>query len=805
MFRSDRCQMRLLFSLLILPPISACTDSDFSVEVLLRGSVDIASREIEKDPTTGLVEPLVIGSIQPRDGRSPLVSPDNDFSFGPFTAGVGINSPVFGSGCFPLFLEREEDEVYAQGLTRVDLSEFNESALDKILPNGERFSFRGYLHGSYVLPGGETVSLGALTREGAPLPLGFEVDQGSRRIRIECQVGAVDDFNLLEVSVTGTGVVELDAPVPERPVRCNAEVSPCVVSTRQAATDIEVAIDPSRREQFLGFRDPEGAVGACPLVDAPRAARYTTGPGTCVAVFDGWSTNLVITPNDVGVGVVPVSESVRIDPADAQRALVLDGALDEAVVSMQNNGFPIQVTSASGDCRPAAELGSVVLTRPGDGPGACSVSVDVDPVDPDAPRLSFQGATAPEFAVDPGPDGAPLACTTEDGDVTCASGLAVVETPLEYDRATGVTVSVPPTEGRIAFEGDCRPRMGRDDVATVQVDGPRLCQPFVFHILRIVTDVDVELSPGPDGGPRTLCVPGRDGVDCDADGQDDVLEYERPTDVTITAQEDATFRGDCTAGADPRRSVLEVRDRVDCTLSRTGAQRDARLEIRLGSEPIDDDPASRVVVVDPNTGAEVDRCAYDRASGFGSRACVLTGLPRTMRLVPEADGEGNVAFARFTEFVGDCAGEMTQGPDGWTLDIRDLLDAGEAPSNNEASCEAVFGCTDDAVLDTIDLEIRDGATTVGTLSADVGADCTESGPRIRCRLGRSIDVPENTVLDVVTTTSGGAPGVFEELFFPLDLSTVTTPAFEKTASGSIPVRLQLGGCRHFYHVEFDLD
>jgi hypothetical protein len=530
---------------------------------------------------------------------------------------------------------------------------------------------------------------------------------------------------------------------------------------------------------------------------------YRAEGGSCIAVFDGWSTDITVTPERLGLEIAALDPDTRLAPGTTDTVQVL-GDRASARIELRSNGFPATVVGTSGDCLPSDAVGRVILERPASGSrGACTIEVAPD-AEPDEPTLSLLGATAPSFTVAPGPSGNRLDCATDaaSGEVTCTDGGTDVVLPLVYASPTDVVVEIPRTGGRPSFAGGCGIAMGNPHRASLRVErGRNVCQPQLFHTLEITTEVSVTLDPGLDGQPTTLCDPSRDGVDCDGDGATDVVEYPRPTRVTLTAQEPASFTVDCSETSTPDEATVLVRDRVACTIIAASTQNDARLEILLDADS--GNPASRVRVLDPATGDEVDRCAYDAASGYAGRACVLTGLPRTMILAPEGDGSGAQRYANFIRFDGDCAGQTTSVADGYELDIYDVIDTGDAPSANSASCTAVFGCTPAAVLESIEIALVDGTTTVGTLTANVASECSP-GPTYRCPFtGTSIDVPENTPIDIVTTVAGGAPGLFESA--QLNLTQLTTPRFQKTSAGNVPLAVRLGGCDNDYQVDFLLE
>jgi hypothetical protein len=170
-----------------------------------------------------------------------------------------------------------------------------------------------------------------------------------------------------------------------------------------------------------------------------------------------------------------------------------------------------------------------------------------------------------------------------------------------------------------------------------------------------------------------------------------------------------------------------------------------------------------------------------------------------MVLAPEGDGDANETFARFLRFDGDCAGQTAAVARGYELDIYDVIAPGEAPSNNTASCTAVFECTPGAVFDTIELTLRDGATAVGTVNVDVAADCT-AGPTYSCNLSDDIDIPENTPIDIDFRATGGAPVRFASA--ALNFSPYNDPEFEKTSAGAQQLLVGLSGCDNDFQMAF---
>lgn len=798
-------RMRPLCALIPLIGTLAC-EEDIVWTVEVQPSRSIASavpnwRDFDPEPAgeEPWPTPIPLGRLYVSRSGVPL-EPIPGERIGPLEAGDDLGAlPFFRDGCFSLRLTTDEaDRAFASGTNLVDLGEFNESAFYRTVYERQSFYLEPYFHRSYRLPNGETVNLESIANGDS-----FEgVRVDDRRIIIDCRVDFTNRTSVLEINVSGPGIVNGTTDVMQ--MWCDERKSPCALIARFQPPEFEVSVDEGSFDAFVGFTDAPSGDRPCPLADQPLARQMSvTEGGQCLAVFDGWASEVQISPSDVGAQLVALTDGARISPSDPGRVQVLSGQLDAVEVRVESNGFPYELVSAVGDCQATGAPGTVRLSRPTAGRGSCAVEVDPDPGSDFL--LSFAGATAPDFEVAPSPLGETLACeAVEDEPIRCTDPSSrEVALPLRYDAETPVTLTVAETEGRIVFDGDCAPGAGRS--ATLTVGARSTCAPRVFHRLDLVAGVEVELDPGPDGGPATLCAPGIDGVDCDRDGQDDVVEYPYPTQVTLTAQEPADFSGGCTeSDSVPEASLLAVEGKATCQIDASGAPADARLAFELGAD--DGDPASRVRVLDPDTKDEVDRCAYDAASGYAGRSCVLTGLPRTMLLAPEGDGDGGgTSYADFVRFEGDCAPHLVPGADGYTFDINQALRAGEAPSNNQLGCTAIFGCTPDAVLETIDVELFDGATSVASFSVDVASDCElEGGIRYDCRNGPSVGVPENTPLDVVSTVSGGAPGVFEELFFPLDFTALTTPRFEKTATGDVPIRLQLGGCEHFYQISFTL-
>lgn len=747
--------------------------------------------------TWGGTDPVEIGRVI-RSGDEVRVEALPPTPRGPYTVGAVQSSPWFQKSCFPLRVSPVLDDDYEQGLDELDLAGPHDSGYDRVFRRDSQVYISGLLHRSYVEPGGNAFDFAALIvdPDNVSIPA-VTLNPDDKTITVTCEVTEVATQRLFDLTVSGPGTVTLRGDAPSTPVVCAAENSPCTVLTRASSNQVALSVDAASLGALSGFQD--GAAGTCPLATTVPAADLETGPGDCVAVFEGWSVGYSITPPNLGLDVTASAPEVRIDD---DRVRVLSDQVGEATVSIANNGVPVPVVAASGACRVGASAGTVVFERPASGTGTCQIEVEPDP-GTDAHTLSLVGSTAPSFTVSPGPRSGPATCTTSDaGVIACTDAGGDVALPLTWPTPTEVTVEIPETTGRVAFAGDCQPPTPGERVATVRVEGRQTCGARVFHVLEITSQVDVRLTPGPGGGPTTLCSPGLDTVDCDGDGFDDVIEYDRPTRVNLEALTPASFALDCTESTTtPDTGEVFVRDRVECNLAAESAQSDARLEIVLGADS--GQPASRVVVLDPMSGSEVDRCAFDTASGFASRSCVLTNLPRTMVLAPEADGDGGQSYASFLRFDSDCAGDLTEVSNGYELDIVDLLMPAEAPSNNSATCTAVFGCTPDAVVDQLDIQVLEGTTVHASLSLDVATDCTQGATRFTCMTGQVFDVPENTTLDVAYTFSGGGPATFDS--FLLNFSPSSVPQFQKTSSGQAQAILELDGCELGYQVVFILE
>ena len=783
---------RLLLALIAVSSV-ACVEEEFDVLVVTQHTGSLTT-DWETDGS-GRTEPFRIGSLGLSSDRL-VIDVSDVSSLGPFVS-RSDSVPWFDETCFPMRVSKA-DEMIPAGFGSVVVSEIPDTAVNRMVPAGRQFYVMGYLNGSYELPSGRLVDLGEIYKDRGSNDPSILVDEEAKTITIVCNVLPADAFAVLSIDIEGAGELVLNGSWPEVPVRCTSASDFCAAGSG-FQEDVEVSVPAAAIDGFLGFRNA-GAEGSCPLADEPVRDTYQAEGGSCIAVFDGWSTDVTVTPENLGLEVVALDADTRLAPGTTDNVQVL-GDLASARIELRSNGFPATVVGTSGDCVPSDAVGRVILERPASGSrGACTVEVAPD-AEPDEPTLSLLGATAPSFTVAPGPSGNRLDCATDEttGEVGCTDGGTDVALPLVYASPTEVEVEIPATGGRPSFAGRCVTAMGDPHRASLRVErGRNVCQPKLFHTLEITTEVSVVLDPGLDGQPTTLCDPSRDGVDCDGDGSTDEVEYPRPTRVTLTAQEPASFTVACSATGNPDEATVLVRDRVACTIIAASTQTDARLEIVLDADS--GDPASRVLVLDPATGDEVDRCAYDAASGYAARTCVLTGLPRTMILAPEGDGSGAQRYANFVRFDGDCAGQTTSVADGYELDIYDVIGTGDAPSNNNASCTAVFGCTPDAVLESIEIALVDGTTTHGTLTANVGTECAP-GATYNCPFtGTSIDVPENTPIDIVTTVSGGAPGRFESA--QLNFTPLTTPQFRKTSAGPLPLAVRLGGCDNDYQVTF---
>ncbi len=772
-----------LVTLVGVASLFACNDETISVRVVLNNTAPL-----DLDFVPAPQDPVEVGRLVGSGSAwnsFPTEVEDLDFVVTP-------SLPVameFRTGCYLLHASSNPALEIEHSRKEVDLSEENPSAYTRSFFPGERVILRSFIQDRFKLPDpdfqsdtSEEIDLLKMATEKDTLEVddvGF--NEEDLVLTFTCEINSFALGQHLSVAVEGVGDVRLESG--DFSMNCSERSSPCALRLPSASAVATVAVDP-----VFGTPAFSGRLGfEC---DVQGSGPYTIGPGACMVTFDTWGVTVELPSDDLQL----VTTGVQVDPSNPLR-FIAPGSQGEISVSVVDASLvPVELTSATGSCRVGSTVGSLVLTKPtSGGSGTCAVGINDPPPDRDF-KLDLGGSTQ-ALLVSPPPSGTDdVACAPAGGTIACQQDGEPVAHPLVYAASTEVVIRSP-SANPPAFEGDCQLRAPNESV--VRLAPTTRCRVLETGELRASTDTDTGIAGY---GQDLQCGPGTDTVDCDGDGEDDPLYFPVGEEVVLTPTAPSTFDGDCVATNQFSSSLIMKSGVNTCQIQAAAAPDDARLELLLGADA--GEPASRILVLDPDSLAEVDRCSFDAESDFASRSCELTSLPRKMHLVPEPDGDGSVDYAAFLRFEGDCAAHVTARGNGYDVDIMDLIQPGEAPSVNDATCEAVFECTPEAVLETVDVIFEEAGLERGVLTVNVATDCTPVGQRYSCNLGQTLDLPEDVDLDVLTSVGGGSPGFFKSML--LGFTTLTQPVLRKSA-GTEALQVVVQGCEHEYALRLQVE
>ncbi|MGF1510931.1 MAG: hypothetical protein ACFB9M_15670 [Myxococcota bacterium] len=382
-------------------------------------------------------------------------------------------------------------------------------------------------------------------------------------------------------------------------------------------------------------------------------------------------------------------------------------APQEALVSVVDETFPVQVSASSGSCEFIFESffwrAEVLI----DGTTFESLNIGTNP----SSSLQLDlGETRGVFEV--GQDIDYFDITIESTDV---QSRATVE------NASGSCVLLEDNQVRI-FRGNQNETAFCDlDFVTAAVASGSL--------VVSEANADFTIAPNPDGTGTVECLATEAGPPTCLDGGVTVafpLTYELGTQVTLSSPADAIFTGDC----DRTTGVVVIDGVKSC-----GVQEDVQ------TPPAEDNgdlettvlgAYGSVDVVDANSGAAIGACVA--VGSTASNRCTLRQLPRTILLTPSPDG-GFSRFARFEppDILGpdEVGCPARTGPGPYELDLASLASMnGQAPRDTLFRCHAVFDCTALTDISHVRGELVQGSAIVASFDfgdPDDCAPCVTSG------------------------------------------------------------------------------